>query len=54
MIKVAGHWEQSWNTPIAEMPLWNFPMVDYGVSELYMWPVSGIINNERRSFRIRI
>jgi len=46
MIKVAGHWELSWNTPIKEAELWNLPLRDFGVSEWYMWPVSGIKHNE--------
>ena len=49
MIKVAGHWDLSWNTPIKEAELWNFPLRDFGVAEWYMWPVSGIKHNERES-----
>ena len=47
MIKVAGHWELSWNAPIKEVELWNFPLRDFNVSEWYMWPVSGIKHNEK-------
>lgn len=46
MIKVAGHWELSWNTPIKEAELWNFPLRAYQITEWYMWPISGIKHNE--------
>ena len=42
MIKVAGCWEQGWNTPILEYDLWFFPLKEYGVDEFIMTPVSGI------------
>jgi hypothetical protein len=42
MIKVAGVWEQGWNTPICEYDLWAYPLRDFGVDEWYMTPVSGI------------
>lgn len=47
MIKVAGHWELSWNTPIKEIELWNLLLSDYGISDWYMWPVSGIKNTKQ-------
>lgn len=46
-VKVAGHWELSWNTPIKEAELWNLPLRDFGVEDWFMWPVSGIRPNER-------
>jgi hypothetical protein len=46
MIKVAGVWELGWNTPILEVNLWQFPLRDFGVSEWYMAPVSGIANKK--------
>ena len=48
MIKVAGHWELSWNTPIKEAELWNFVLRDFEVEYWYMWPVSGIKHNEEQ------
>ena len=47
-VKVVGNWELSWNTPIKEAELWNFPLRAYQVSEWYMWPVSGIKHSEWR------
>jgi hypothetical protein len=47
-IKVAGHWELSWNAPIKEAELWNFPLRDFGIKDWFMWPVSGIKHNESR------
>lgn len=46
MIKVAGHWELSWNTPIKEAELWNLPLRDFKIKDWYMWPISGIRHNE--------
>jgi hypothetical protein len=46
MIKVAGNWELSWNTPIKEAELWNLPLRDFGITEWFMFPVSGIKHNE--------
>jgi hypothetical protein len=48
MIRVAGHWELSWNTPIKEAELWNLPLRDFEISHWYMWPVSGIKHNEQQ------
>lgn len=47
MIQVAGNWELSWNTPIKEAELWNLPLRDFGVTDWWMWPVSGIRQNEQ-------
>jgi hypothetical protein len=46
MIRVAGHWELSWNTPIKEAELWNLPLRTFMIEDWYMWPVSGIQHNE--------
>jgi len=46
-IVVVGHWELSWNTPIKEAELWNLPLRDFGVKDWWMWPVTGIVHNER-------
>ena len=48
MIAVAGHWELSWNTPIKEAELWNLVLRDFAVEDWWMWPVSGIRQNEKR------
>jgi hypothetical protein len=42
MVKVAGIWEQGWNTPWLEFDLWEYPLHDFGVDEFYMTPISGI------------
>ena len=52
MIKVAGHWELSWNTPIKEAELWNLPLRDFEIKDWYMWPVSGIRNNEDQKVKL--
>ena len=43
---VAGNWELSWNSPIKEAEQWNLMLSDFGVSEWYMWPISGIKHNQ--------
>ena len=45
MIKTASFWELYWNTPIKEVDLYQYPLEDFGVDEIYMHPVSGIDNN---------
>ena len=47
-IKVAGHWELSWNAPIKEAELWNLPLRDWSITDWWMWPVSGIKHNEHQ------
>jgi len=51
-VAVAGHWELSWSSPIKEADLWNLPLRDFGVSEWWMWPVSGVRNNEQRTVQL--
>lgn len=46
IIKVAGHWELDWSTPIKEAELWNLLLRDFEISDWFMWPVSGIKHNE--------
>jgi tRNA(Leu) C34 or U34 (ribose-2'-O)-methylase TrmL len=48
MVAVVGHWEQSWNVPATEAPMWSLPLRDWGVAEWHMWPVTGIRNGEQR------
>lgn len=47
MIKVAGCWELSFNTPLVEYDQWAFPLRDFGVDQYLMTPVSGI---DRKKF----
>lgn len=42
MVKVAGLWEQGWNTPFLEHDLWEYPLRDFQVDQHYMIPVTGI------------
>lgn len=42
MIVIASIWEFGWNTPIKEFDLWYYPMMDFGVDEIAMTPISGI------------
>ena len=46
MIKVAGHWEIGYMTPIQEQYYWSYPIRDFEVTEWLMTPVSGIHNQE--------
>ncbi len=45
-VKVAGHWEIGYMTPIMEANFWNLVLRDFEVSEWYMTPVSGVKHNE--------
>lgn len=45
MIKFAGVWDIGWNTPIKEIDMWKFQLMDYGYDNLIMTPVSGISND---------
>lgn len=51
MVIVAGFWELGWNTPIKEYDLWHFPMLDFGVQEIAMIPVSGIAKSNIKEFK---
>lgn len=42
MVKIAGLWELSYNTPLVEHDQWSFFLKDFGVDEWAMAPVSGI------------
>jgi hypothetical protein len=44
MIKFAGTWDFGWNTPIKEIDLWQYQLMDYGFDNFIMTPVSGISN----------
>lgn len=47
-VRVAGHWEQSYNKPEIEINYWNLPLRDFGVKELYMHPIVDVFNNEEK------
>jgi hypothetical protein len=42
-VKVAGAWETGWVSPKEEYELWQHPLREYGVGEICMSPVSGIM-----------
>jgi len=44
MIKIAGHWEIGYNSPIIEAYQWGYPINEWGVDQWLMCPVSGINN----------
>lgn len=46
MVKIAGHWEIGYMTPIQEQYYWSYPLRDFNVTEWLMTPVSGIKNKE--------
>ena len=41
-VKVVGHWERAWRSPLEEFNSWIHPLREFGVDEFYMCPVSGI------------
>ena len=43
-VRVAGIWEQGWNTPILEVDIWEMVVREFGVERFYMTPVSGIVH----------
>ena len=45
MIKVAGIWEQGWNTPWVEHDQWIYPLQEFRVDGWYMCPVTGIMKS---------
>lgn len=48
MVKVVGHWEIGYNTPIIEANYWNLVLRDFEVDTWLMSPVSGIKHNEHQ------
>lgn len=52
MVKIAGHWEIGYMTPIMEANFWNLILRDFEISEWYMVPVSGIRYNEQRNVNL--
>jgi len=45
MLKVAGIWEQGWNTPWVEHDQWVYPLQEFGVDGWYMSPKTGIMKS---------
>jgi tRNA(Leu) C34 or U34 (ribose-2'-O)-methylase TrmL len=41
-VKVVGHWERGWDTPWQEFNWWKHPLMEYGVNEFYMTPITGL------------
>jgi len=42
MIKIAGHWEIGYNSPLIEAYQWELPILEWKVDGWLMCPVSGI------------
>ena len=51
-VKVAGHWEIGYMTPIMEANFWNLVLRDFEVSEWYMTPISGVKQNETQTINL--
>jgi len=49
-VKVAGIWETGWVSPREEFELWKHPLLEYGVDEICMTPVSGIKTGVSQTF----
>ena len=52
MIKVAGHWELGYMTPIQEQYYWSYPLRDFEIKDWLMTPVSGIQNQEHLNLNL--
>ena len=44
-VKVLSSWELAWNCPIKEEEQWKFPLKEFSVDELIMFPVTGIFSS---------
>jgi hypothetical protein len=42
MTTIVGSWELGWNAPIKEIEQWELVLREFNVTELWMWPVTGI------------
>lgn len=42
-VKMAGLWEFGYACPLQEQGYWTYPLKDFGLTELCMCPVSGIL-----------
>jgi hypothetical protein len=41
-VKIVGHWEKSWKSPMEEYNSWIHPLREFGIDRFYMSPISGI------------
>jgi len=41
-VKIAGCWERGWDTAWQEYNWWVHPLKEFGISEFYMNPITGI------------
>lgn len=41
-VKIVGFWERGWDTPWQEFNWWIHPIKEFGVTEFYMNPVTGL------------
>ena len=41
-VSIAGIWELGWNAPLKEAELWEFLLMDFGISDVIMCPITGI------------
>lgn len=51
-VKVAGIWETGWVSPREEYEMWHHPMLEFGVDEICMSPVSGIKADTIQNFLV--
>lgn len=47
-VKIAGHWEKAWQSPLNEYDLWIHPLREFGIDEMHMVPISGIGIQKKR------
>lgn len=52
MVKVAGHWEIGYMTPIQEQYYWAWVLREFNVTEWLMHPVSGISNYAKQTLNL--
>lgn len=53
MIKVLGHWEIGYMTPIQEQYYWSWVLRDFNVSDWLMTPVSGISHYQETKVNLK-
>jgi hypothetical protein len=47
---VGGYWEAGWDVPRLEYDRWQFMLKEFGVDELHMAPISGIMAGTTQTF----
>jgi len=47
MITIVGAWELGWNAPIKEVEQWELVLREFNVTDLWMWPITGIHVHEQ-------